>query len=215
MELKKKTLLIVDDHPVYRQGIKQVLATVEWLHIVAEAENGDSAITLIDYFKPDIVLLDLALPGKDGLSVLQNVREKQPDLIVIIITSYDDRAYFDRSFELGANAYIVKDSAGENLIHCLEAVVKRGETYISPALGSRVLELPATETMDVSSLDSLTKMERKILLLVGRFLTSKEIACKLGLSYRTIQNHRSNICSKLHLKGPHQLLNFAREFIDQ
>lgn len=215
MENKKKTLFIVDDHPVFRQGIKQVLAQVEWLHIVAEADNGDSAITLINYFKPDIVLLDLALPAKDGLTVLQKVREKQPDLLAIIITSYDDSAYLERSLELGANAFMVKDSAAENLIHCLDAVVNRGEIYISPAMGSQTLELPVTTKNEAVSLDSLTKMEHKILLLVGRFLTSKEIARELGLSYRTIQNHRSNICTKLQLKGPHKLLSFARRHTGQ
>ena len=192
-----------------------MLTQVEWLHIVAEADSGDSAITLINYFKPDIVLLDLALPGKDGLTVLQNVREKQPDLLAIIVTSYDDRAYLDRSFELGANAFIVKDSAGEDLIHCLDAVVNRGLIYISPTMGSHALELPVTLENKIVSLDSLTQMEQKILRLVGQFLTSKEIARELELSYRTIQNHRSNICTKLNLNGPHQLLSFARKYIDQ
>lgn len=215
MANQKKRLLIADDHPIFRQGLKQLLASIEWLHIVAEAENGCSALSQIKHFRPDIIILDLAMPDMDGLTVLQRTREEYPNLITIILTSYDDSAYVDRAFELGANAYVVKDSAGEDLINCLEVVVQRKDVYISPSLGSRFPELPPTATEKNTSLDSLTKMERKILSHVARFLTSKEIGKELGVSYRTVQNHRSSICSKLHLKGAHQLLSFAREYFDQ
>ncbi len=207
MVYKKKTLLIVDDHPIFRQGLKQILSSVKWLQIVAEAESGDSALIQIEHIRPDVVVLDLAMPGKDGLSVLQEARQSHPDIIFIIVTSYDDKAYLDRALVLGARAYVVKDGASEEIVQCMDSVY-RGKIYISPSLGSRVPEMPLTT--ETASLDTLTDMEYKVLTLVADFMTSKEIAKELDISYRTVQNHRSNICAKLKIKGMHQLMSFAR-----
>ena len=209
MTEEQKTLLIADDHPIFRQGMKQILAPIKWLRVVAEAESGDSALTQIKYLKPDIAILDLAMPGMDGLKVLEESRKPHPDMLSIIVTSYDDKAYLERALELGASAYVVKDGAAENMVHCLEAV-KRGEVYISPSLGGRPPELPVIGSKDSESLDRLTETERIVLAKVAQFQTSKEIARDLDISYRTVQNHRANICSKLGLKGSHQLMSFAR-----
>jgi DNA-binding NarL/FixJ family response regulator len=210
MAFKKKTVLIADDHPIFRQGLKHILSSVDWLQIIAEAENGDSALIQIEHFHPDMVILDLAMPGKDGLSVLQEATQNHPEISFIILTSYDDSAYLERSLELGARAYLVKDGASDDIVQCMEAVY-HGETYISPALGARSAEKPPVTSAQVISLDSLTEMERKVLAMVAHFMTSKEIAKELGISYRTVQSHRSNICTKLKIKGTHQLMSFARE----
>jgi len=207
---EQKTLLIADDHPIFRQGMKQILESVSWLRIVAEAESGDSALTQIKFLKPDIAILDIAMPGMDGLEVLEKTRQLQPKLIVIIVTSYDDKAYLERAIELGASAYILKDSASENMVHCMEAI-RRGEVYISPSLTGRTPKLPGLVSSDLESLGMLTKMERVVLARVAKFQTSKEIARDLDISFRTIQNHRAHICAKLDLKGSHQLMSFARE----
>ena len=206
----QKTLLIADDHPIFRQGLKQILEPISWLRIVAEAESGDSALTQIRYLKPDIAMLDIAMPGMDGLEVLEKLKQDHPDMIAIIVTSYDDKAYLERALELGASAYIIKDGAAENMVQCMEAV-RRGEIYISPSLGGRTPKLPKLGARDSKSLDKLTETERIILAKVAQFQTSKEIARDLVVSFRTIQNHRANICAKLDLKGSHQLMSFARE----
>jgi len=207
----QKTLLIADDHPIFRQGMKQILAPIEWLRIVAEAESGESALTQIKYIKPDIAMLDLAMPGMDGLKVLEEVKAVLPGLLVIIVTSYDDKAYLERALELGANAYVVKDGAAENMVHCFEAV-RRGEIYISPSLGTRAPLLPQLDAGASELLELLTDTEQTILAKVAQFQTSKEIARELDVSFRTIQNHRANICTKLNLKGSHQLMSFARKY---
>lgn len=209
----KKTILIADDHPIFRQGMKQILEPIKWLRIVAEAESGDSALAQIKFLKPDMALLDLAMPGMDGLKVLEKSRREHPDMLAIIVTSYDDKAYLERALELGASAYVIKDSAGEDMIHCLEAV-NRGEIYISPSLGSHSPELPVVDADGSQMLDLLTETERFILAKVAQFKTSKEIARDMGISFRTVQNHRANISSKLDLKGSHQLVSFARSHLE-
>lgn len=209
MQETQKTLLIADDHPIFRQGMKQILAPIKWLRIIAEAESGDSALTQIKYLKPDLAILDLAMPGMDGLRVLEQAKQIHPDLTTIIVTSYDDRAYLERALELGARAYVVKDGASENLADCL-AAVNRGEIYISPSMGKSPPIMPDVGVDNSKALDLLTETERVILIKVAEFKTSKEIARELDVSYRTVQNHRANISSKLNLRGSHQLVSFAR-----
>lgn len=209
-----KTLLIADDHPIFRQGMKQILAPIEWLHIVAEAESGESALAQIEYIKPDIAMLDLAMPGMDGLKVLEEAKAVLPELLVVIVTSYDDKAYLERALELGANAYVVKDGAAENMEQCFESV-RQGKVYISPSLGTaRTPLLPQLDVGAAQLLELLTETEKIILTKVAEFQTSKEIGQELNVSFRTIQNHRTNICTKLNLKGSHQLMSFARKYSD-
>jgi len=203
-----KTVLIADDHPIFRKGLKHVLESLPWLEIVGEAENGESALLLINRLQPDIVILDIAMPGQDGLSVLEKTRKQWPNQIVIIITSYDDKAYLDRAMLLGAKGFMLKDSAAEYLVQCLESVLT-GHLYISPSFGGDQSILPATLSPDSKLLDKLTRTEKQVLALVAQYMTSKEIASQLNISYRTVQNHRAHICGKLNLKGAHQLMNFA------
>lgn len=209
-----KTVLIADDHPIFRQGLKHVLESLSWLKVIGEADNGESALILIDRLQPDILILDIAMPGQDGLSVLEKSRAQRPDRIVIIITSYDDKAYLDRAMDLGAKGYLLKDNAAENLVQCLETVLA-GQVFISPSLGGVRSILPAVSSPDSSLLERLTKTEKRVLALVAEYMTSKEIANKLNVSYRTVQNHRAHICDKLNLKGAHQLMSFALQNKDK
>ncbi len=209
MAIEQKTLLIADDHPIFREGIERLLSPIKWLKVIASAESGDAALAQIKYLKPDIVVLDLAMPGMDGLTVLQQAKAEFPELVVVIVTSYDDRAYLDRALELGANAYVLKDGASGNIVKCLETV-RQGDIYISPTLGSHTPELPSLGR-DIDLLSRLTEIEKKVLYAVATFKTSKEIGRELGLSYRTIQNHRTHISKKLEINGTHQLMSFARE----
>jgi len=209
-----KTVLIADDHPIFRQGLKYVLESLTWLKVVGEADNGESALILINRLQPDIVILDIAMPGQDGLSVLEKTMEQQPEQIVIIITSYDDKVYLDRAMDLGAKGFMLKDSAAGNLVQCLDTVLA-GHVFISPSLGGVRSVLPAPSSSDTMLLDRLTKTEKLVLALVAQYMTSKEIASKLNISYRTVQNHRAHICDKLNLKGAHQLMSFALQNIDR
>ncbi|MEH6570171.1 MAG: response regulator transcription factor [Halioglobus sp.] len=208
--MKNSRLIIVDDHPIFREGLKQIIARVPGIEVVAEADTGDAALAQIQQLSPDVVTLDIAMPGKDGLQVLEMTRSADKVPLVIVITSYDDNAYLNKAFELGARAYVLKDSALTDVVDCLRAVLDE-KIFISPSLGRSKPLLPDMDDASVLSVESLTNMEQLVLRGVSEFKTSKEIAKKLDVSYRTIQNHRSNICSKLGLRGAHQLLNFSCE----
>ena len=209
MPTAQTTLLIADDHPIFRQGLKQIIKTLDWLTVVAEAESGDSAIAQVRYLNPDMAILDLAMPGMDGLKVLERSLCEHPHIKVIIVTSYDDTAYLNRAMELGARAYVVKDSAAEHLEQCL-ATVADGGVYISPSMGSQAPEPPVLDHSNRRDIERLTETEIRVLTGVAAFKTSKEIARDLNVSYRTVQNHRANIVDKLGLKGRHALMRFAR-----
>ncbi len=202
-------VLIADDHPVFRQGLRLVIEAHPLVEVVAEAENGESALVQIRYLNPDLVFLDIAMPDRDGLSVLEHVRESDNATRVIMMTSYHEQAYLNRAMELKVNGYLLKDDSRDEIIQCLEQVLQGG-TYISPSFSQSSLCIPR-DFSDIRELKSLlTEKELKVLSLVARFMTSKEIARELNISYRTVQNHRLHISRKLGLRGIHQLSRFAR-----
>jgi DNA-binding NarL/FixJ family response regulator len=147
------------------------------------------------------------------LKVIEQASILDYEFIVIIVTSYDDAAYLERAFDLGAKAFVLKDAAANDLLDCLKTVVSGGK-FISPSLGSHEPKLPELGEGSTDLLSSLTNMELTVLFMVADFKTSKQVALDLSLSYRTVQNHRANICRKLELHGPHQLMNFARSHKD-
>jgi DNA-binding NarL/FixJ family response regulator len=208
--MQDKTLLIADDHPIFRQGMKQILASIPGLKVVAEAQTGDAALSQIRFHSPDMVMLDIAMPGMDGLEVLRRASADGHTFTAIIVTSYDDSAYLEHAFDLGARAYVLKDAAATDLVDCVTTVIAGG-MFISPTLGSYELKLPQAGSGSDELMAHLTKAELKVLSLVADFKTSKQIARELNVSHRTIQNHRTHICRKLDLHGVHQLMSFARE----
>jgi len=206
-------VLIADDHPIFRQGLRLVIEKNPAVEVVAEAENGESALLQIRYLKPDLVFLDIAMPDQDGLSVLEMLRAESNPIRVIMMTSYYEQAYLNRSMDLDVSGYLLKDNSRDDITQCLEQVLQGG-TYISPSFSQGNLCIPR----DLSGFDQLeellTEKELQVLALVARFMTSKEIARKLNISYRTVQNHRAHISQKLGLRGIHQLSRFARKNLD-
>ena len=200
-------ILIVDDHPVFRAGLKQIISELPEVTHVTEAASGEDALAVLRAEPADLVVLDLAMPGMDGLKLMELLRDQDPMPLVVVVTSYDDLAYLNRTFELGGRAFVLKDSAITDIAHCLN-VVLRGGVYVSPTLGKAHVEPPGHAELE-EQLELLTPTEKRVLAELASFLTSKEIARKLNMSYRTVQNHRANIGRKLGFRGAHQLLEFA------
>jgi DNA-binding NarL/FixJ family response regulator len=177
--------------------------------VAAEASDGQSAVRHLELGRFDAAVLDLAMPERGGLQVLEWARQHAPETVCVVLTMYADKGYLDRAFELGARGYLLKDDANDELIRCLD-VACAGGTYVSPKVGhpSSAILAPPDGTLG-EMLAALTPAQRTVLKLVSEFKTSKEIGRELGISYRTVQNHRANICRALGLDGPNALVEFA------
>jgi DNA-binding NarL/FixJ family response regulator len=203
------TVLLADDHPIFRQGLSQLIERQTDLRIVGEAAEGRTALELIEQLHPDVALLDLDMPELDGFAVALRVRQLELKTRIVILTMHKDELHFQRAIEVGVRGYIIKDSAITEVIDCLRTVAK-GHDYFSPALSSLLLRQSGRkQPSELAGLDELTPTERRVLRLLAELKTTKEIASELGVSPRTIDNHRAHICSKLDLQGTHALVKFA------
>ena len=205
----KIRLIIADDHPIVRQGLVNIVEKDDAYEIVGQSVDGQEALRLIEELNPDIVLLDISMPGLDGLQIVKEAQEKKVTSKFIILTMYDDAEYFDEAMEFGVKGYLLKENAVNQLTECLEVVTK-GNPYICPEVSGHLVNRQSQKDR-FSPLDKLTKTELQILELIAKNKTSKEIADELFVSLRTVQNHRNNITHKLGLQGHNKLLQFALE----
>lgn len=202
------TVVIADDHPMFRRGLTDVIQSDATLRIVGEAGDGEAALALTRRHRPRIVVLDIDMPKASGLAVAETVRRENLGTAVVMLTMYRDAAMFRRALDLGARGYVLKDSAATDIVACLH-LVAAGRAYISPALSSELLDRQDGD--GGGALAALTRAERRVLRLIGENRTSPEIAGALGVSPKTIEHHRSHICRKLGLQGPQALLRYALE----
>ncbi len=204
-------LLIADDHPLLRAGLRQVIATDPGLQIIAEAEDGATALQLLVAQQPDVAVLDIEMPNLTGFALLREMRAQRLTTAVVFLTMYHDEEMFNEALDLGALGYVLKDSATTDITGAIRAAAS-GQPYISPAISAYLFHRATRTTtlvQQLPGLNDLTPTERRVLKLIAENLTSKEIAAELFISYRTVENHRANICQKLNLKGSHSLLKFA------
>jgi DNA-binding NarL/FixJ family response regulator len=205
---RKTRILIADDHPIFRSGLRQVIEADATMSVIAEAEDGASALRLIREHKPDIVVLDVNMPGVSGFDVIASMRKENLPSEVVLLTMHNEEAMFTKALSLGVRGYVLKDSATSDIVNCLHAV-RKGENYASAQLTKYLFKKASGQSTPVEGLDSLTPTERRVLALIAEYLTSREIADKLGVSVRTIENHRNNICATVGVHGSHALMKFA------
>ena len=204
-------VVIADDHPVFRRGLVDVLREDASIEIVAEATDGHAALEAVRRTNPDVLVLDIQMPRMTGIDVARSIQLQGLEIPLIFITAFRDEDMFNEALNLGVKGYVLKDSASDDLLAGVKAVAA-GNRFISPGLsdflferGNRIRDLHR----DCPGLDLLTAAERRILRMVALDMTSKEIAEQLGVSHRTVENHRANCALKLNLKGSHSLLRFA------
>lgn len=205
------TILIADDHPIYRKGLCEVVESDPSLRLVGQAANGEEALRMIRGLRPAVAILDINMPRLSGLQVAQELSGEAAPPRLVLLTMHEDAALFDRAIELGVRAYVLKESAVEDLLTAVRAVVE-GRNFISPTMATLLLkrrEEGAVLRREKPGLDLLTPTERRVLRLISEDRTTKEIADLLGLSPRTVETHRQNMSHKLHLSGSHSLLKFA------
>ncbi|MEO6390337.1 MAG: response regulator transcription factor [Pyrinomonadaceae bacterium] len=205
------TIVLADDHPIVRKGLREVIEEDPQLRVVAEASNGQEAVEAIEVHAPRMVILDVDMPVMNGFDAAREIRAKQLATEIVFLTMHRDEDLFNEAIDLGAKGFVLKDSALADVVDCIKAVAAR-ERYASHALTNFLLNrsrraLKLTE--EKPTLNDLTPTERSVLKLIAEDLTSKEIGERLFISPRTVEKHRQNICQKLELQGSHSLLKFA------
>lgn len=205
-------VLIVDDHPIFRTGLRKIIDSADSLEVVGEAEHAEQALELLQSdLTPDVAIVDIDMPGMNGLQFTKLLKKRTPPLPVILLTMHKNENLFNEAVDLGANAYLLKEEAASLVVEGIHHAA-RGQSYVSPALANFVMNRTRRGTeleRECSGLRSLTPTERKIIKLVSDNKSSKEIGAELFISPRTVGAHRNNICRKLGLKGKHPLLSFA------
>ena len=208
---KQINVLIADDHPIFRSGLRLMIEADALLKVVGEAEDGESALACIRTLQPDVAVLDIDMPPPDGLAVARQVQEERLPVETIFLTMHNEEELLNAALDAGVKGFIVKDGAANELNACIKAVAA-GRNFVSPNLTGHLLkrrrkpDLPAAQS---PAINDLTAAERHVLLLISESMSNKEIAEKMFISVRTVEHHRSNICAKLDLTGKNALLAFA------
>lgn len=203
-------VLIADDHPLFRRGLRAAIEEGGRFHVIAEAGDGETAIRQIEHHAPAVAFIDLAMPVKDGLAVAAWNAHAGSATRIVIMTLHKDRDFVDRAVQRGAAGYLVKDDAQDEVLRCLDLVLQ-GEFFLSPAVGVPNPPPPAivTDPLALAAIADLTVTQRSVLRHVAEYRSSKEIARLLALSPKTVENHRARAASALGLHGANSLLRFA------
>jgi DNA-binding NarL/FixJ family response regulator len=209
----KKTILIIDDHPLFREGLKAIIGRDNRFEVVGEAGNGREGLRLAKKLKPDLVLVDMSLPDQSGIQLTRELKNASLKTRIMIITMHSKVDYIVKAFQAGATAYVVKESAPERLIQGMDTVLE-GEYFMDSSVSHKVVEklmqFPKKGAKIAnSSYDTLTSREQEIMVLLAEGLSSKEIAEKLFISPKTVDNHRTNILRKLNLHSTIELIRYA------
>lgn len=215
------TVILVDDHDVVRTGLRSFLNTQEDVKVVAEARNGEDAILRAEEFKPDLVIMDITMPGMDGLEATRRLKARNPECLVLALTVHEDKQYFMEMLAAGASGYITKQAAADDLVAAIRAVAA-GQVYLQPALARWLLDdyqrlskqeaaliKPAETDAAMIGLEILSPREREVLELVGQGWNNQQIGKHLELSPKTIARHRERIMNKLNMHSRTELVKFA------
>jgi DNA-binding NarL/FixJ family response regulator len=205
------SILIADDHPVFRRGLRMIIQSDQQLKIIAEADDGKAALELINESIPDVAVLDVNMPLMTGFEVVRELRKTKLATEFIFLTMHKDEAMFNTSMDLGVKGYLLKESAVEDITEGIKAVAA-GENFISAALATFLFNRSrrnATFVAAKPTVNDLTATERRVLKMIAEDKISREIADQLSISVRTVERHRQNICDKLEIHGSNALMKFA------
>jgi len=197
--MDKLTILIVDDHPVFRKGLRALLTTMPTVELVGEATTGEEAITLAEKLQPDVLLLDLQMPGVGGLAAIRPIMETSPHIRILVITMFEDDDSVFAAMRAGARGYVLKDTQDDEMERAILAVSNGGAIF-SPAIAQRMIHFFAAKPATSSDIfPELTDSEHNVLKLMAQGENNEAIAHKLGFSLKTVRNYSSNIFSKLQV----------------
>jgi DNA-binding NarL/FixJ family response regulator len=199
-------LVLVDDHPLVRDGLRARLEAVPNLQVAGEAGNADEALALAESIEPDLVLMDVGMNGMNGIALASLFHERFPGIRVLMLSMHDNIEYVTQAVRAGAGGYVLKDSPATEIVHAIAAVLA-GQTFFSAGIAKKMIHASAMQT----PVERLTPRERDILDALALGLSSKQIAQQCGLSVRTVETHRLNLKRKLDIEGQAELIKFAVE----
>jgi DNA-binding NarL/FixJ family response regulator len=207
-------VVIVDDHPLLRKGVGQLINNEKDLLVVGEAENAAKALTAIEVLQPDVALIDISLGGASGIELLKNIKARFPKLRVLVLSMHDESVYAHRALRAGASGYIMKQEATEMVLTALRKVL-RGEVYLSESLGARMLNslVGGRSRAPASPIEALSDRELEVFSLIGQGLGTRPITERLHLSVKTIESHRAHIKVKLNLQTATELVHHAIQWV--
>jgi len=207
--MSKIRVMIVDDHALMREGVRALLNHYEDVEVIGEACDGMDAINKFEKLRPDVILMDIAMPGLGGLEATCEIKKRDPGVKVLVLSQYDDREYVSRFLKANVSGYILKRAVGEELITAIRAVAK-GECYIHSSIAAKVIDGYVGKTSEIQDpYELLTDREKQVLKLIAEGNTHKEIASILGISVKTAVAHNTNICEKLDMHSKAELIKFA------
>ncbi len=214
MNNTKKSVVIVEDHTILRAGLKALLSTNPDLEVVGEADNGRDAIRRVVELKPDLVIMDLSMPGMNGMDALKEIKDRMPEVRALVLTVHSEEEYVLASLQAGANGYVLKDATQNELLVAAERVLD-GKTYLSPDITEKVvnsyLNTNGSSNEPVTRWDTVTQRERQILKLIAEGHTNKSMSEYLCISVKTVEKHRANLMKKLDLHSVSALTTYALE----
>lgn len=206
------TILLVDDHEIFRQGLQVLLSNQPDFKVVGQAANGLDAVILAERLHPDIVIVDMMMPGLSGLDVTNQIRQRLPHSRVIVLSMHDDEGYVLDTLQSGASAYVLKESSTKDLLKAIHAAMA-GKIFLSPPLSERAIQayIHKMKNDDTTEYKTLTPREGEVFHLYAENLSGAEIAKRLCISVRTVETHRSNLMHKLDLHSQSELAAYARK----
>lgn len=212
----KKKVYIVDDHPLMRKGMAMTLQSNIEFDVCGQAESAEEALSEILKLKPDAAVIDISLPGMNGIELVKNLLHQLPDLKILIVSRHDEELYAERALRAGAKGYLMKLEAGEVLVSAVRQVLS-GNLYLSDSIGNKLLMKMASGNSVKSDnpLDLLSDRELEVFELTGQGLSTREIGDKLHISVKTVESHRANIKEKLHLDTANELMRHAVRWVEE
>lgn len=211
---KAKRIIIVDDHPLLRKGLEQLInSSDDAFHVCGEASDAAEGMMVIRQLKPDLAIVDLSLPGANGIEMIKNIRAEFPNLPVLILSMHDESLYALRGLRAGAQGYVMKQEALENVIIAIREVLA-GRPYLSHDMSAKLITNFASGTDQANPTDKLSDRELEILELIGKGRDVREIATTLHISAKTVETHRAHIKEKLNLKNARQVTRFAVQWLE-
>jgi two-component system response regulator NreC len=206
------TILLADDHEIFRRGLQMLLGTQPDFKVVGQAADGLETVALAERLHPDVLIVDIMMPGLSGIDVTFQIKQRLPNSRVVMLSMYDDESYVVNALKKGASGYVLKDTSPEDLALAVRAAMA-GQCFLSPSLNQRAIKsyINQVQTMAIDSYDTLTQREREILHLSAEGLSRPEIATKLSISIRTVEAHRANLFHKIGLHTQSDLVAYAHK----